>query len=162
MPCPKRSASLVGSCQSAATLRPAGDSNRRETRAARFSGLQGLFRVRGDVGVHPGDISWVDVSAESLNGAARLTLTHTALLSPHWDEYGAGGRASEGKAFIAHSNGGVGRGICQGGSRPGGRPRRSKAKNGLLHGAICRIDFDRQRAGSRGNSYQLCLTGFRT
>ncbi|MCY4576579.1 MAG: SRPBCC family protein [Chloroflexi bacterium] len=37
-----------------------------------------------------GDVSWVDVSVENLEGSARLTLTHTALLSPHWDEYGAG------------------------------------------------------------------------
>ncbi len=37
-----------------------------------------------------GDVSWVDVHVEDLEGYARLTLTHTALLSPHWDEYGAG------------------------------------------------------------------------
>ena len=37
-----------------------------------------------------GDVSWVDVSVENLGGSARLTLSHTALLSPHWDEYGAG------------------------------------------------------------------------
>ena len=38
-----------------------------------------------------GDVSWVHVqlSGESPDGA-RLTLTHTALLSPHWDEYGPG------------------------------------------------------------------------
>ena len=37
-----------------------------------------------------GDVSWVDVHIKDLGGSARLTLTHTALLSPHWDEYGAG------------------------------------------------------------------------
>ena len=37
-----------------------------------------------------GDVSWVEVSIQDLAGSARLTLTHTALLSPHWDEYGAG------------------------------------------------------------------------
>jgi uncharacterized protein YndB with AHSA1/START domain len=38
-----------------------------------------------------GDVSWVDValSAESPN-SARLTLTHTAKLSPHWEQYGPG------------------------------------------------------------------------
>lgn len=38
-----------------------------------------------------GDVSWVDValSAESPN-TARLTLTHTAKLSPHWEQYGPG------------------------------------------------------------------------
>ena len=38
-----------------------------------------------------GDVSWVDVafSAEGTSGA-RLTLTHTALLSEHWDQYGPG------------------------------------------------------------------------
>ncbi len=38
-----------------------------------------------------GDVSWVDVAlkAEGLD-AARLTLTHTAHLSPHWEQYGPG------------------------------------------------------------------------
>ena len=37
------------------------------------------------------DTSWVDVRcSEEGTGAARLELTHTALLSPHWDEYGPG------------------------------------------------------------------------
>lgn len=38
-----------------------------------------------------GDVSWVHVqlSGESPDGAT-LALTHTALLSPHWDEYGPG------------------------------------------------------------------------
>lgn len=38
-----------------------------------------------------GDTSWVDVRLTD-GGAAppRITLTHTALLSPHWDEYGPG------------------------------------------------------------------------
>lgn len=38
-----------------------------------------------------GDVSWVDValSAESPK-SARLTLTHTAKLSPHWEQYGPG------------------------------------------------------------------------
>ena len=38
-----------------------------------------------------GDVSWVDVDCtEDAAGRARLTLTHTALLSDHWREYGAG------------------------------------------------------------------------
>lgn len=38
-----------------------------------------------------GDVSWVDVRiAEDRAGGAGLTLTHTARLSPHWDEYGPG------------------------------------------------------------------------
>ncbi len=38
-----------------------------------------------------GDTSWVEVrcSPEGID-ASRLELTHTALLSPHWDEYGPG------------------------------------------------------------------------
>ena len=42
-----------------------------------------------------GDVSWVEVRlsdeppSEAADGA-RLTLTHTALHSPHWDEYGPG------------------------------------------------------------------------
>ncbi len=38
-----------------------------------------------------GDVSWVDVGvSDDGAGRARLTLTHTARLSPHWDEYGPG------------------------------------------------------------------------
>ena len=38
-----------------------------------------------------GDASWVDVRfSDDGAGHARLTLTHTALLSEHWDEYGPG------------------------------------------------------------------------
>ena len=38
-----------------------------------------------------GDTSWVDVRCSPEGtGAARLELTHTALLSPHWDQYGPG------------------------------------------------------------------------
>ena len=38
-----------------------------------------------------GDVSWVDVSVESAEeGQSRLALTHTAILSAHWDEYGPG------------------------------------------------------------------------
>ena len=37
-----------------------------------------------------GDVSLVEVGIENLGGSARLRLTHTALLSPHWDEFGAG------------------------------------------------------------------------
>ena len=38
------------------------------------------------------DVSWVDVrlSGDKVAGLARLTLTHTAHLSEHWDEYGPG------------------------------------------------------------------------
>ncbi len=38
-----------------------------------------------------GDVSWVEVSLEGAReGGTRLSLTHTALLSEHWDEYGPG------------------------------------------------------------------------
>lgn len=38
-----------------------------------------------------GDVSWVEVRvADDGAGHARLTLTHTAHLSDHWDEYGPG------------------------------------------------------------------------
>ena len=38
-----------------------------------------------------GDVSWVEVRvSDDGTGRGRLALTHTALHSPHWDEYGAG------------------------------------------------------------------------
>ena len=38
-----------------------------------------------------GDVSWVDVRlSDDGPGLARITLTHTALLSEHWDQYGPG------------------------------------------------------------------------
>ena len=38
-----------------------------------------------------GDVSWVEVSlSNDGDGRARLTLTHIARLSAHWDEYGPG------------------------------------------------------------------------
>ena len=38
-----------------------------------------------------GDISWVDVGiSDDGEGSVRLTLTHTSLLSEHWNQYGAG------------------------------------------------------------------------
>lgn len=38
-----------------------------------------------------GDVSWVDVSLEATEEEqVRLALTHTAILSAHWDEYGPG------------------------------------------------------------------------
>ncbi len=38
-----------------------------------------------------GDVSWVDVYiSDDGRGRTKLTLTHTALLSAHWDEYGPG------------------------------------------------------------------------
>ena len=38
-----------------------------------------------------GDVSWMEVSISGEGaGRVRLSLTHTALLSPHWDEYGPG------------------------------------------------------------------------
>ena len=38
-----------------------------------------------------GDVSWVDVSiAREGAGRTRLTVSHTALLSPFWDDFGAG------------------------------------------------------------------------
>ena len=37
-----------------------------------------------------GDVSWVDVRLSGEGARARLTLTHTAQLSKHWEEYGPG------------------------------------------------------------------------
>ena len=38
-----------------------------------------------------GDVSWVEVRLSGDgDGHARLSLTHTAILSPHWDEFGPG------------------------------------------------------------------------
>ena len=37
-----------------------------------------------------GDVSWVEVSVAAEETGARISLTHTALLSPHWDTYGPG------------------------------------------------------------------------
>lgn len=37
-----------------------------------------------------GDVSWVDVRIIDDGAGARLSLTHTARLSPHWDTYGPG------------------------------------------------------------------------
>ena len=37
-----------------------------------------------------GDVSWVDVRITAEGVATRITLTHTAQLSPHWDTYGPG------------------------------------------------------------------------
>ena len=37
-----------------------------------------------------GDVSWVDVRLAAAGDGVRLSLTHTALLSPHWDTYGPG------------------------------------------------------------------------
>lgn len=46
------------------------------------------FEVTWEFG---GDVSWVEVDiSEDGNGDPRLSLTHTARHSPHWDEYGPG------------------------------------------------------------------------
>ena len=37
-----------------------------------------------------GDVSWVEVRVTDVPTGARISLTHTALLSPHWDTYGPG------------------------------------------------------------------------
>ena len=37
-----------------------------------------------------GDVSWVHVRLTGDGSSVRLSLTHTALLSPHWDTYGPG------------------------------------------------------------------------
>lgn len=38
-----------------------------------------------------GDVSWVDIElADDGGGSVRLALSHTALVSPFWDDYGAG------------------------------------------------------------------------
>ena len=59
-----------------------------------------------------GDVSWVDVKVSpDQAGGARLSVTHTARLSPHWEEYGPGavGVGWEGgllglALYIAHPN----------------------------------------------------------
>ena len=37
-----------------------------------------------------GDISWVDVRLAGEDGGARITLTHTAIISPNWETFGQG------------------------------------------------------------------------
>ena len=37
-----------------------------------------------------GDVSWVDVRITDEGAGVRISLTHTALLSPHWDTFGPG------------------------------------------------------------------------
>lgn len=37
-----------------------------------------------------GDVSWIDVRLVSVSEGARLTLTHTAIVSPFWDQFGPG------------------------------------------------------------------------
>ena len=37
-----------------------------------------------------GDVSWVDVRVTDEGAGARISLTHTAILSPHWNTYGPG------------------------------------------------------------------------
>ena len=37
-----------------------------------------------------GDVSWVEVRVTDVPTGARISLTHTAHLSPHWDTYGPG------------------------------------------------------------------------
>ena len=48
-----------------------------------------------------GDVSWVDarVTADGA-GRARLTVTHTARLSPHWDHYGPGAAGVGWEGFL--------------------------------------------------------------
>ena len=96
-----------------------------------------------------GGVSWVDVRvSDDGAGRARLTLTHTAHLSPHWDEYGPGAAgvgwemgllglalhladpatpmpddeafaaARDGRGFIAGSSDGWGRAAVAGGEDP--------------------------------------------
>lgn len=96
-----------------------------------------------------GSVSWVDVSvAGAGSGRARLTLTHTAHLSEHWDTYGPGAvgvgwemgflglalyladpdwpkpddmgfaTSADGKAFIAGSSEGWGRASAAAGTNP--------------------------------------------
>ena len=96
------------------------------------------------------DVSWVEVGfSEEGTGGARLTLTHTARLSEHWDEYGPGAAgvgwelgllglalylaqpdeprpdeaafaaSPDGKAFIAGSSEAWGQAAIAGGTDPG-------------------------------------------
>lgn len=98
-----------------------------------------------------GDVSWVDVElAEDGAGSVRLALTHTAIVSPFWDDYGAGAAGvgwemgfmglamhiadpevampdemefvttPEGRAFISGSSQGWGTASIAAGTDPGG------------------------------------------
>ena len=60
-----------------------GTASGRITECERLSGFSLTWEFAGDV-------SWVEVRISNEGNEPHLTLTHTALLSPHWDEYGAG------------------------------------------------------------------------
>ena len=60
-----------------------GNASGRITECERLSGFSLTWEFAGDV-------SWVEVRISNEGNEPHLTLTHTALLSPHWDEYGAG------------------------------------------------------------------------
>ena len=53
------------------------------TSCERLSGFAATWEFMGDV-------SWVEVHLADRGGGVRVALTHTALLSPHWDMFGPG------------------------------------------------------------------------
>ena len=111
-----------------------------------------------------GDVSWVDVhlTAAGANGA-RLALTHTALLSPFWDQYGPGAvgvgwemaflglalhiadpewpkpdemefaTSADGKAFITGSSDGWAQAAIASGTDPGVAQAAAKQTVGVLY-----------------------------
>ena len=103
-----------------------------------------------------GDVSWVEVRITDEGAGPRLSLTHTAGLSPHWDTYGPGAvgvgwemgllglafhiaepdaprpheeafaASRDGRAFIAGSNDGWAQAAIAAGTDPG--PARAAAR----------------------------------
>ena len=114
-----------------------------------------------------GDVSWVDIRfSDEGAGLARLTLMHTSLHSPHWDEYGPGATGvgwelallglalhiadptapmpdEVGVRYLARRQGdhhrqqrGLGPSRRRRRDRPGSRPRGRNAHDGILHRRI--------------------------
>ena len=80
----------AGFCRSAATSNPAAAISWKATRAARSRRVNHCHTSRSHWEFGE-DVSWVEVRfSDGGAGRARLTLTHTALLSDHWGEYGPG------------------------------------------------------------------------
>ena len=116
-----------------------------------------------------GDVSWVEARLRDDGaGRARLTLTHTARLSEHWDTYGPGAvgvgwemgllglamhlaqptapkpdeaafaTSPEGRAFIAGTSEAWGRAAGAAGDGPRRRAGGGSADDGVLHGGVGR------------------------
>ncbi len=99
-----------------------------------------------------GDVSWVEVRVSDEGaGHARLTLTHTAHLSEHWDEYGPGATgvgwemgllglalhlaAPEGKAFMTDSSEAWGHAAVAAGADPDAAQAAAKRTTAFYTGA---------------------------